>query len=392
MNISKLCLLYVSLDSILTCVNDQAYCMYYFTAVGCCISSDLYSCTNMPTSCIDWGQSCDSSCQNNPRILSCSRTTEPYCGTYFFSSGTRLLACFSTQYASYSVVMLKDYFSSELGPDFTTLLDGLTSSSSSSSRYIYTTANTNEDISHSTSSVSTSAYDSGSASGSSTSAAGASSTSTSGSDNHPSSSKNTGGGISSGTIAGIVVGVVPVAAAFAAFLIWVFFVKRKKNDDRNEPAASQQPPQIPPMIQQHQPYGQGPLPPGAGYYSHDGNKPYGQQNEPQRYSTTGDITPGIPEISGTPVQQQSQPLLSDSEAEYYNRNGSSEIYQRQQQPSSEINSISPFNRATSPAISNPGTTVSSVSSPRGGGGGGGYQISSHNHSSAGPIYELDTGR
>ncbi|KAL2014430.1 hypothetical protein VTN00DRAFT_1955 [Thermoascus crustaceus] len=362
------------INNLLTCVNAQAYCMYYSTAAGCCISSDLNSCTDMPTSCIDWGQTCDSSCQNNPRILSCSITTEPYCGTFFFSSGTRLLACFSTQYASSTVVMLKDYFSSELGTDFTTLLDGLTSSLSSS-RYIYSTASTDEDIAHPTDSVSDS-----------------SSSSTSG---------KHGGGISGGAIAGIVVGVVAVAAAFAAFLIWVFFVKRKKNNE-NQPASSShpppQPPQSPPpmMQQQQQPYGQGHLPPSvpAGYYVPDGNKPYGQDDHPQRYSstTTEYFEPGIPEIQGNPIQQQSQPLLSGSAAEYYNPKGNPESHQQQQHPS-EIDSTSPINRATSLAISNPGTTVSSVSSPHGGGGGGGgYQTDIHNNNNAGPIYELGTGR
>src|SRR5437762_10466141 len=102
------------LETLLTCVNARANCVHYGTAVGCCISSNIQQCTDIATTCVNFRDlsSCNAACQADPKVLLCDATTSPYCGTYFFGSGTRLFGCRSYSGVSSSVLQLSLYYSS----------------------------------------------------------------------------------------------------------------------------------------------------------------------------------------------------------------------------------------------------------------------------------------
>ncbi|KAL9029055.1 MAG: hypothetical protein Q9196_002663 [Gyalolechia fulgens] len=96
-------------DNPLTC-RSSLFCVNYDTAVGCC-SNTLPGCTNVYTTCYDYGDTCDSDCDADYQIRKCSDSAYPYCGTYSFPIGTYLYNCEATaNYGPTSVEQLSDFY------------------------------------------------------------------------------------------------------------------------------------------------------------------------------------------------------------------------------------------------------------------------------------------
>ena len=245
---------------------------------------------------------CDDECKSNSNILKCTYTSvEPYCGTYAFPSGTKLFGCRSYSGVSSQVLPLANYYSSELGPDYTTI-----SVSTTSDLFPVDTSTIGSDE---TRGAGAGAQSTG------TETTGKKPTSSSDADkdnNKNGKKKGSGGdGLSGGAIAGIVIGVVAIVAAFGAFLVWVFFIKKRKDNSAN----NQPPPTAPLMGGQ-----QG----AAGGYFAPEHKPTGsepplytpemqQHQQQQQYPQ---------EISGTPVPTHLAPQGSAGEYYDHNRTGS----------------------------------------------------------------------
>ncbi|MCJ1259923.1 hypothetical protein MMC24_007762 [Lignoscripta atroalba] len=101
-------------DDILSCVATMT-CVYSGAVMGCCDAGLIETCTNIYTTCSNYGDSCGSACLQNDNILKCSFSEYPYCGTYAFDSGTRLYNCLSVPYQVYTVESLADYYISAIG-------------------------------------------------------------------------------------------------------------------------------------------------------------------------------------------------------------------------------------------------------------------------------------
>lgn len=301
-----------SQDDPLTCNNHLATCAQVGNVIGCC-TTDLDDCTAIPTTCIDYTETCGSGCRDDPETLICSSSYIPYCATYVFDSTAEFYGCYTTSGRTLQVTYLSEYYSSALGPDYTTYGDiGITTRPSS----IASTGTTTDSERTST-------------------AAGRTSEST--------ESKSEGGGgdggLSGGAIAGIVIGASAVVSAFAAFLIWVIVIKRKNNKNPPPPPATQPVQQIPPdggvspMAGSQQPgYDQPPPPmpynqynPIPSGYFHQENKigptsptdppQYNQPYNPQQ--GTGDASgyqnynPGAPQQPQPPLGQQALSPAAD---------------------------------------------------------------------------------
>ncbi|EGC46647.1 conserved hypothetical protein [Histoplasma capsulatum var. duboisii H88] len=301
------------INNLLTCAYAGANCVQYGTAVGCCASSNLQQCTDIATECLNWEDECDSSCSNNPRVTRCAETTRPYCGTYFFGDGKRLFGCRASLGVTSQVIPMSEYFSSRYGPNYQTMLSGLTSDASLSIS-IGTATESLSGTSSSSNLNPTQSLDSG----------GESENDKDDDGEHHKKKK-----LSGGAIGGIIVGSIVGVGAIAGLII-LFCVRKKKGN-----AAPQGPPPTAPLMHEQQvPHYGGPPPVvGAGYYQPE-QKPAGVGEAPP-YSPGypphmhHPVPPPVPaEIGGSPVhnplQAQSQPLLGQS-AEYYNQNRGSYI-------------------------------------------------------------------
>ncbi|KAL8788981.1 MAG: hypothetical protein Q9213_001390 [Squamulea squamosa] len=91
----------------LTC-NSPYTCIASQYGFGCCTGT--LPCSNIYTTCKDYGAVCDAVCEGNEKVRKCSDSALPYCGTYRFSGGTRLYNCDSTTGSASSVEFLSDYY------------------------------------------------------------------------------------------------------------------------------------------------------------------------------------------------------------------------------------------------------------------------------------------
>ncbi|KZF21374.1 hypothetical protein L228DRAFT_240233 [Xylona heveae TC161] len=190
----------------------------------------------------DPGDTCDLTCENDYRVLKCSDTAAPFCGTFSWSNGLQGFDCDSTRGTVTSVELLADYYST-VGSGFSATLAStegpltITASSQSLSGASSMTAAATFPASSATNSVN-SVSRSGVAIASSLTAGGASSTTASSSpaatfssssgtnlnhifglDNHHS--------LSVGAIVGIAVGIVAVLVTIAAILIYCCCIRPK---------------------------------------------------------------------------------------------------------------------------------------------------------------------
>ncbi|WEW57062.1 hypothetical protein PRK78_002521 [Emydomyces testavorans] len=280
--------------NLLTCVNARANCVHQGTAIGCCISSAVTDCTNIPSSCIPYGASCDAACMADPRILKCVMTTEPYCGTYDFGGGSSLVGCRPIASVTSKVQQLSDYYASVYGPDWRTRLPA------------------------SSSSIVPGPSSGGSSATSTTNSPGGSPTSP-GNGGQGGDNNNSNKSLSSGAIAGIVVGACAGVGGIAAFFVWYFCVKRKRDDTAGtQPNPTHGPP--PPQEPQYGP------PPNmaAGYYSPpiQDNKPPSDGPQPPSYGYEKPQQPNMAEMPGSGLQPQQQPSPQGQAADYYNQRAS----------------------------------------------------------------------
>ncbi|EAS34396.3 uncharacterized protein CIMG_05420 [Coccidioides immitis RS] len=304
-------------DNLLTCVNARANCVHQGTAIGCCISSEITDCTNIPSSCINYGDECDASCRSNRRILKCTTTTEPYCGTYFFGGGSKLFGCRSYASVSSQVQQLTDYYESVYGSSWRTHL-----TSSSSSDFDLPSAppeptQTEESTPPAPDETSSSP------------AGPSQSTGPSESQDDDDDDDGTGRGkrkksLSGGAIAGVVVGACAGVGAIAAFLVWFFCVKKKADQNNNGAAAAGAgvPPPGPPMAP-HDQYGQ-PQNAAMGYYAPPpavDNKPLDGSQPPPSYGYDKVPQTDMAEMPGNlqpPPPQQPMPPQGQAN-DYYNQ-------------------------------------------------------------------------
>ena len=209
----------------LTCVNSG-------NGVGCCFNT-FDPCPNIYTTCLNYGETCGSSCQLDDSIQKCSDTDYPYCGTYYFEGNTRLFNCDSTSAESVSSVeLLRDFYMTELSSTL----------GAATEKFPYTL-----DVAASSSATPT-----------------FSSSPSSGDDDD-----GGGNGLSTGTIRGIAIGV--SVGVFLIFCAIAFFIVHKRRQRRRK-AASQPnlPPAYSPPMQQPGPQPYQPVPqsdPGAGYFT-----------------------------------------------------------------------------------------------------------------------------
>lgn len=114
-----------------TCVNSDSY-------VGCC--SNTRSCTQIFTTCYDFGRICDADCEADDRIRKCSYSASPYCGTYSFPTGTYLYNCeYTTNFGPSSVEQLADFYETAISSSFASITRPSVTYTSSSS-YSYTSS------------------------------------------------------------------------------------------------------------------------------------------------------------------------------------------------------------------------------------------------------------
>lgn len=245
------------IENLLTCVNARANCVHQGTAIGCCISSQISDCTNIPSSCVNYDDPCDAACKSNTRILKCDTTTEPYCGTYFFGGGSRLFGCRSYASVTSQVQQLTDYYASVYGSEWRTRLTADSTTTSFELPSPTDDPEPTDDISVPGPSP--------------TDSPSPSPTPTDPVDDDKDSSLGTG------AIAGIVVGACAGVGAIAAFLVWFFCVKKKR--DNNAAAAAQQAP----LMQGGGP----PPPPPAGPGPHAGHDPHASQYGPPAGGAAG---------------------------------------------------------------------------------------------------------
>lgn len=120
-------------DDVLSCSSSLS-CINRGSAVGCCPSTDGL-CTNLYTTCYNYGDTCGSACEANVSILkwyllpcrfgldrvlmllfSSSITASPYCGTFSFAGGSFLYNCQATSMFIESFVQyLADYYLTAIG-------------------------------------------------------------------------------------------------------------------------------------------------------------------------------------------------------------------------------------------------------------------------------------
>ncbi|KAL8978129.1 MAG: hypothetical protein Q9177_006484 [Variospora cf. flavescens] len=121
-------------DSPLTCRSSYT-CVNSNYAVGCCPNT-LTACTNLYTTCHDYGSICDADCEANEKIRKCSDSDFPYCGTYSFPTGTYLYNCESTTNNGLSSVeQLADFYITAISSSFSLTEAPATASSPTSPRY-----------------------------------------------------------------------------------------------------------------------------------------------------------------------------------------------------------------------------------------------------------------
>ncbi|KAL8659196.1 MAG: hypothetical protein Q9202_007237 [Teloschistes flavicans] len=86
-----------------------------YSALGCCPNT-LAGCTNIYTTCYNYGAACGAACEADDGIRKCSDSAYPFCGTYVFPGGTRLYNCDSTVgLLASSVEFLNDYYVTAIG-------------------------------------------------------------------------------------------------------------------------------------------------------------------------------------------------------------------------------------------------------------------------------------
>ncbi|KAK2756765.1 hypothetical protein FQN54_005211 [Arachnomyces sp. PD_36] len=349
----------------LTCNNHLATCAQFGNDIGCCMTN-LEDCTAIPTTCVQYTETCGPDCYNDPETLFCYDSYMPYCATYFFESTAEFYGCYTTSGHTLQVTYLSDYYSSALGPDYTTYGDiGITNKPSSTS-----------------------------VASSGTSAA-------AGQTSEPiDESGGGGGGLSGGAIAGIVVGVLAIVAFFVAFMVWVFVIKRKNN--QNDPPAPTQPVQqippsggAPPVAGPQQPVYDQPPPPmpynqhnqnGSGYFTPE-NKigPTSPTDPPQYNQPYSPVIPaqGSSDASGLQAYnpgapQQPQPPLGQhagTPTDYQNHSQNNSIH------------IPPGGSGANEMDGSNGIHSSSAAPPTN----PGYELSANNAGPE-PVYELSNTR
>lgn len=255
----------LSCRSSLTCVN-------YGTAVGCCPNT-LPGCTNVYTTCYDFGVTCDSECESDDKIRKCSDSSFPYCGTYSFPIGTYLYNCEAvTNFGPSSVEQISDFYLTAISSTFRPFIASASASASSSSA---SAASTRLPPPRITSSPSV-------------------------------SSSSDGGGLSTGAIRGIAIGV--SIGVCAIFILLAIFIVRRRRANRMKRASQ---PNVPPAYtpgpmqqqnkisyqavpQQDQPYSpnqggyfapSGPGKDGVNVSSQPSQSPGQQFGQQQRYSS-----------------------------------------------------------------------------------------------------------
>ncbi|EEP81437.1 predicted protein [Uncinocarpus reesii 1704] len=310
-------------DNLLTCVNARANCVHQGTAIGCCISSEISECTNIPSSCINYGESCDDACKRNRRILKCTTTTEPYCGTYFFGGGSQLFGCRSYASVTSQVQQLRDYYASALGSDFTTL---------PAASNILPSANPNGPPSPNTSEDPMPTFPGFPESSTNPNSPGTTPSPPppqqppSGGDGDDGDDGGDGGNkkskLSGGAIGGIVVGACAGVGALAAFLVWFFCVKKKRDENNGNAAPVAHPPVMhgPPPPGPHDAYGHQPNP-AAGYYAPvpQDNKPL-DGTQPPSYGYDKPPQPNMAEMPAPGGLQPQPPMQPQGQAaDYYNQ-------------------------------------------------------------------------
>ena len=217
--------------------------------LGCCPNSA--PCSNIYTTCLEFGEYCDSICDANDKVLKCSISSFPYCGTYRFSGGTRLYNCDYTSASAVSVELLEDYY-------LTATLSSSRTTTRSPSRSTYTyTPYTNSD-------------------------------------------SGGGSGLSASTIRNIAIGA-SLGVCVIFILIAVFVVKRRRANRMKAAQPSQ--PSLPPAYTPSAPMQQ--RPPG----SNPAYQPVPQQDQPHPPSQAGYFAPNAAgKNNGTSVT--TQPSLS----------------------------------------------------------------------------------
>lgn len=358
----------------LSCSNRHATCGQIGDNIGCCMVGLDY-CTAVPTTCIDYSKTCDIDCRIDRETLYCSQSYEPYCATYFFDSTAELYGCHSTTDHTLQATHLSDYYSSVLGPGYTTYSNiGIATRPSS---IPLTDATTD--------------------SGGTSTAAGQTSEPT-----EPKSEDGGGdGGFSAGAIAGVVVGVLAVVAGFAAFLVWVFFIKRKKNKNPSPPPPpATQPVQqiapdggVSPMAGAQQAgYDQPPPPMPYNQYNPNGSsyfyenkigptsptdppqysQPYNPPQETGHSSGYQACSPGAPQQPQSPPQLQASAPAADHQNHSHNNNihippGGSTMNEMEGLNNVQVSGANPPTRTE-------------------------YELGANNADPAGPIYELPIAR
>ncbi|KAL8912369.1 MAG: hypothetical protein Q9172_007514 [Xanthocarpia lactea] len=233
-------------DDPLTCRSTYT-CVSSLGNLGCCPNS--LPCSNIYTTCLEFGEYCGSSCEGNDKVLKCSISSFPYCGTYRFSGGTRLYNCDQTSASAISVELVEDYY-------LTATRQSLGSATRSSSRSSYTYT--------------------------------------------PSSSYTSsgGGGLSASTIRNIAIGA-SVGVCVIFILIAVFVVKRRRANRMKRAAQPSLPPAYTPSAAMQQ------KPPG----SNPAYQPVPQQDQPHPPTQAGYFAPtAAGKHNGTSVT--TQPSLS----------------------------------------------------------------------------------
>ncbi|KAI1921610.1 hypothetical protein LOZ65_003725 [Ophidiomyces ophidiicola] len=278
-------------ENLLTCVNARANCVHQGTAIGCCVSKNIQDCTNIPSTCVNSADACDAACKANTRVLKCTVSTEPYCGIYSFAGGSTLFGCRAFATVTSSVQKLDNYYSSVYGASWTTALAASTSS------IIDIPTRSSGGVSTSSSQTS------------STTASGSSSPS-------PDDNKT----LSSGAIAGVVVGACAVVGIIVAFIIWFSCVRKKDKEATGPPIA----PSNGPPPNQEQYTGQPPNP-QLGYYAPvpQEQKPVDTAQPPSYGYEKPPPSPNMAEMPGSgPQPPLPNSLQSGQAADYYNQRAS----------------------------------------------------------------------
>ncbi|KAI4265645.1 MAG: hypothetical protein L6R38_009267 [Xanthoria sp. 2 TBL-2021] len=245
----------------LTCRSTYT-CLNSGYGVGCC--PDSSPCTNIFTNCKDFGEVCDPDCMGNDKVLKCSDTSTPYCGTYRFSGATRLYNCDTTSARALTVQFLADHYITAIGSTLAPSRDPF-SFTASSMPAAYTPSYT---YSPST------------------------------------SSSDSGGGLSAGAIRGIAIGI--SVGVFVIFMLLAIFIVKRRRANRMKRAAQ---PSLPPAYSPSGPMQQQHPPPSNPAY-----QPVPQQDQPYSASHGDYFTPdAVGKTNGTSVV--TQPSLSPPTSE-----------------------------------------------------------------------------